>query len=333
LIGANIRNIVIQAGGPDDRRELARLVRFPRQESDENTVRVEGNKAIVDKIVASIEKFVSERENQTVEVVEIAPEKHRLLIGHGGETRRKLESQFKVSIDIPRQSTQGHARANVKIAGKPTDVEKAKDHVLTLVKGQEGETVQVPRRVHHRISDNGQFFRRLRNDHNVTIDHSGQQPPPRHAPVQARSRMNGAALPLITDAPNSTDHFSWELLDHNDDNDEDGEIPWVLRGQAEDVARARAMLQKALEQAQQQSSTGYLILPDPRTYRFVVGPGGSQINSLRKQTGCKINVPKDQAKGEAIEIEGQREGVEKAKDLILELLANGGNGGSSGRRG
>jgi len=309
------------------------MVRFPRQESDENSVRVEGNKAIVDKIVASIEGFVSERENQTVEVMEIAPEKHRLLIGRGGETRRNLESQFNVNIDIPKQSTQGHARSNVKIAGKPTDVEKAKNHVLTLVKDQEGETVQVPRRVHHRISDNGQFFRRLRNDHKVTVDHGGQQPPPRPAPAQARSRANGGALPLITDAPDSTDHFSWELLDHNDNDDEDGEIPWVLRGQSEDVARARAMLEKALEQAQQQSSTGYLILPDPRTYRFVVGPGGSQISSLRKQTGCKINVPRDQAKGEAIEIEGAREGVEKAKELILELVANGGNGASGGRRG
>lgn len=308
------------------------MVRFPRQESDENTVRVEGNKAIVDKIVASIEGFVNERENQTVEVVEIAPEKHRLLIGRGGETRKILESQFNVSIDIPRQSTQGHARSNVKIAGNPTDVEKAKNHVLTLVKNQEGETVQIPIRVHHRISDNGQFFRRLRTDHDVTVDHGGQQPPPRPAPAQARSRMNGGALPLITDAPDSSDH-SWELLDHNDDSSEDGEIPWVLRGQAEDVAKARAMLEKALEQAQQQSSTGYLILPDPRTYRFVVGPGGSQINSLRKQTGCKINVPRDQAKGEAIEIEGQREGVEKAKEMILELVKDGGNAGNGGRRG
>ena len=307
------------------------MVRFPRQETDENTVRVEGNKAIVDKIVGSIEAFVDRRENQTVEVVEVAPEKHRLLIGRGGETRRNLESQFDVNIDIPKQSTQGHARSGVKIAGQPTNVERAKDHILTLVKDQEGETVPVPRRAHHTISDNGQFFRRLRHDHKVTVDHAGQQPPPRPTATHSRSRMNGGALPLITDDQDETEHFSWEVQDHNAGTEEEGDIPWVLRGSSDDVAKARALLEKALEQAQEQSSTGYLILPDPRTYRFVVGPGGSQINSVRKQTGCKINVPRDQAKGEAIEIHGQRDGVEEAKDIILELVRNaGGNGGGNG---
>jgi len=308
------------------------MVRFPRQESDENSVRVEGNKAIVDKIVASIEAFVNQRENQTIEVVEVAPEKHRLLIGRGGETRRNLESQFHVNIDVPKQSTQGTARSGVKIAGQPADVERAKNRILTLVRDQEGETVQVARRVHHSISDNGQFFRRLRNDLKVTVDHGGQQPPPRPTSANARSRINGSALPLITDDQDSTDNYSWEIKDNNAEDDEDGNIPWVLRGQPDNVAKARAMLEKALEQAQQQSSTGYLILPDPRTYRFVVGPGGSQINSIRKQTGCKVNVPRDQAKGEAIEIQGQKEGVEEAKEIILELVRNGGNGGNGGRR-
>ncbi len=312
------------------------MVRFPRQETDENTVRVEGNKAIVDKIVASIEAFVSQRENQTVEVMEIAPEKHRLLIGRGGETRRNLESQFHVNIDIPKQSTQGHARSVVKIAGQPTDVEKAKAHILTLIKDQDGETVQVPRRLHHAISDNGQFFRRLRTDHHVTVDHAGHHPPPRPSAPEPRARTNGGALPLITDDQDQPETISWEIQDHNSDSTDSagadaGNIPWILRGDPTNTAKARALLQQALEQAQQHSATGYLILPDPRTYRFVVGPGGSQINELRRKTGCRIMVPRDQAKGEAIEIVGSRQGVEEAKERILGLVRDGGSGGN-GRR-
>jgi rRNA processing protein Krr1/Pno1 len=65
-------------------------------------------------------------------------------------------------------------------------------------------------------------------------------------------------------------------------------------------------------------------------YRFVIGPGGAQINSIRKQTGCRITVPKDQAKGEAIEVLGSKEGVEKAKDIILGIVKNGGSGGGGG---
>ena len=324
--GANIRDIVVKAGGPDDRRELARMVRFPRQESVESSIKVEGNKAVVDKIVAAIEDIIKQRENQVVETIDVAPDKHRLLIGRGGETRRKLESQFKVNVDIPKQTAADQAPSGVKLTGLPSDVEKAKEHIMGMVKGQEGETVQVPRRYHHTVSDNGQFFRRLRNEHKVMVDHAGQQPPQKPTGSVPRARTNGDSLPLITDEQDS-DAFSWEIRDDGDEPKEEGEIPWVLRGSPDSVAKTKVMLEAALERAQQQSSTGYLILPDPRTYRHVIGPGGSQVNAIRKQTGCKITVPRDQAKDEAIIIAGDKDGVLEAKDMILEIVRNGGTGG------
>ena len=331
IIGSNIRSICIEAGASDDRRELARTVRFPKQESDETTIRVEGNKALVEKVVAAIQAFVNQRENQVTEHLEVAPEKHRLLIGHGGETRKSLESQFYVSIDIPRQSVQGAARSQIKLAGPPENVEKAKQHILEMVKDQEGETIQVPRGLHHTISDNGQFFRRIRSDHKVTVDHEGQRPPPKPS-TGPRARVNGgASLPLITDDQSAPDAHSWEIVDHAaSSGDDQGTIPWTLRGSPESIAKARAELQKALEQAQKQGSTGYLILPDPKTYRFIIGPGGSKINEIRKQTGCKITVPRDQAKGEAIEIVGSKAGVARAKEIILAPVPRGAAGGWRG---
>lgn len=324
----------MEAGGIDDRRELARTVKFPRQESTENTIRVEGNRAVVEKVIDAIHSFVKQRDSQAIEVIEVVPEKHRLIIGHGGETRKNLEAQFKVSIDVPNISQQGPGRSQVKLAGLPQDVVRAKDHILNLVKAVGGETIQVPRRFHHTISNNGQFFRHLRADHKVTVDHAGQHPPPKPASA-TRSQANGAeALPLITDDQSSGGKHSWVVVDFNAEGKEEGDIPWILRGSSENVAKARTILERAIEQAQaqQQSSTGYLVLPDPRTYRYIVGQGGSQINSIRKQTGCKITVPRDQAKGEAIEIVGSREGVEHAKDIILDVVQNGGNGGNGGRR-
>ncbi|KAJ4984335.1 KH domain-containing protein [Stagonosporopsis vannaccii] len=336
--GANIRQIVTSAGGPDNSRDLARMVRFPKQDTDgdSNTIRVEGPKPVVEKIVAAIKAQVSALENQTTEVLEVSPDKHRLLIGRGGETRRSLESQFSVQLDIPKQTTQGAARSQVKITGEPLAVEKAKDHILELVKGQEGETVEVPRHLHHIISDNGQFFRRLRNNQKITVDHGNQQPPARPAQTEAGKSRKGAngALPLITDdATTGADEHSWELVDNNavpEGTDTSATIPWILRGPAENIPKARQQLEDAIKAASKPSSTGYLILPDPRSYRLVVGSGGSTINNLRKETGTKIQVPRDQAKDEAIEIVGSREGCEKARQMILDIIAKGGNG--RGRR-
>ncbi|KAK4693999.1 hypothetical protein P7C71_g3502, partial [Lecanoromycetidae sp. Uapishka_2] len=322
--GANIRNIVLEAGGSDDRRDIAKTVRFPRQDSEEDTVRVEGQKVIVDKIVAAIQAFAGLRDSQTTQTIEVAPEKHRILIGRGGEARRTLESQFKIGLDIPKLSQTGAERSQVKVSGQPEDVEKAKAHILELVKDQEGQTLHVPRKYHQRISDNGQFFRRLRTDHKVTIDHAGHHPPQRSGSAPRPQTNGGAAMPLITDDPDSLNHH-FEFFD-DADNAEEGEIPWVLHGSADSVAKGREILEKAIKEAKnrESQSIGYLVLPDPKTYRFIIGQGGSQINAIRKATGCKITVPRDQAPGSAIEIVGSRDGVEQARDIILDVVQNGG---------
>jgi predicted PilT family ATPase len=330
--GANVRKLVIDAGGPDDNRAIAQIVRFPKQGDIDNNIRIQGPKAMVDKIVAAIQAQVEEKAGQVSDTMEVPTEKHRVLIGRGGEARRQLESKFNISIDIPRQGATGPGASQIKLTGQPSDLEAAKEHIAGLIKEQEGETINVPRKFHHDIADNGQFFRRLRNDHKVTVDHAGQQPPPRPAAHNPRGRANGGtAMPLITDDPSSSaDAHSWELVDNSavyEGADGDEAIPWILRGSPESVAKAKAQLEKALADAEHPSWSGYLILPDPKTYRHIIGPGGSQINSIRKKTGTKVQVPRGQGEGEAVEIVGTKEGCEEAKQIILDIVKNAGNGG------
>lgn len=320
--GSTLRDIVIKAGGPEDRRLQARTVQFPKQDADGNGISIEGRRDVVDKIVASIEAFVSQRESQVTETLDVPVEKHRTLIGRGGEAKRQLETQFNVSIDIPRQ---GSGLTGVKLVGLPANVEKAKEHITSLAKESQGETIQVPKKYHNAISENGQFFRRLRNDFKVMVDHAGQNPPAKSKAPNTRG--NTGALPLITDDAEATaDAHSWVIVDTT--SSEEGDLPWVLKGSEENIEKAKKAIAVALENAQKNNSTGYLILPDPSTYRLVIGTGGSKVNAIRKQSGCKINVPRDQARDEAIEILGSREGCEKAKDLILAAVREG----QAGRR-
>lgn len=215
----------------------------------------------------------------------------------------------------------------MKLKGPSGAVADAKEHVQGMLKEQHAETAFVPTHLHHVVADNGSFFRRLRADHQVTVDHAGKNVPSNSAPEETRG-ANGSSLPLITDDPSeSADAHSWNVVDTSSAaNADTTPFPWVLSGSPDNVAKARAAIEKAIASASQQSATGYLILPDPKTYRFVVGQGGSQINSIRKKTGCRINVPKDQARGEAIEIRGSSAGLEEAKDMILEAVQNGLNG-------
>ncbi|KAF2434359.1 hypothetical protein EJ08DRAFT_513832 [Tothia fuscella] len=338
-MGANIRKIVVDAGGPDDNRIIAGLVRFPKQGQEENAnaIRVQGSKSMVDKIIAALNAQVKDQADQVTQTLEVPTAKHRLLIGRGGESRRNLESKFNVSLDIPRQGATGPAATQIKVTGLPSDVEKCKGHIEELVQDQEGETVEVPRKHHNTISDNGQFFRKLRNDLKVTVDHGGAQPPPRGAAGGAKARgrnVNGGSAPLITDEPDSSAH-SWELVDNTDTytgTDGDSPIPWILRGNRDNVAKAKSQLERALSEASKPSWTGYLILPDAKAHRLIIGPGGSQINSIRQQTGTKVQVPKNGDEGEAVEIVGSKEGCEEARDIILDIVAGGAGAGAGVRR-
>lgn len=313
------------------------MVRFPRAEDAEgSTIRIEGPGDVVDKIIAQINDMVNTRDSYTTESLQVPSEKHRLLIGRGGEIRRNLESQFNISLDIPKQTVTGAARENVKITGQPDDIAKAKAHIASITKDQEAATIAVPLKYHHTVSDNGQLFRRLRNDHKVTVDHAGKRPPPKPAaPTPKRNApASSAALPLITDdSADSADSHSFDMHALYADAP-DGDIPWVLSGPStSELEAARKKIETAVAEAGKSDTAGFLILGDPRLYRLVVGPGGAEINRIRKATGTRINVPGGRGKGgsggdggEAIEILGGREGVEMARDEILKTVRGTGRG-------
>ncbi|KAM5439866.1 hypothetical protein MferCBS31731_004277 [Microsporum ferrugineum] len=330
--GANIRKLIVECGGPDDS-TASRVVKFPRAESDETTIKLEGKEAVVTNLIKAIEEFVRQKEDQVTVSLDVPQAQHRLLIGRGGDTRRQLEAQFNVIVDVPKQGTN---RTDVKIKGPSASVEEAKAHIQAMLKDQQGETVEVPRHLHHIISDNGAFFRQLRNNHQVTVDHAGHKIPARPTPAASESRADSTSLPLITDSADTPiDTFSWKVVEPStaapSDSSEPTVIPWVLSGSPENVAKAKALLTAAIQSASQPSCTGYLILPDPKTYRFVVGTGGSQINSIRARTGCRINVPKGQSSSEAIEVKGSKENLELAKEMILEAVKTGLAGAGSRR--
>ena len=320
--------MVVQAGGTEDRRELARLIQFPRQESDGNTIKIEGPSDVVDKIIEQIQSRVSEWAGQVTEGLEVPTDKHRLLIGSGGRIRRDMETKFNVSIDVPRQGTDDKG---VKFTGKPDDVHKAKAHAESLVADQPGLTMAIPRVMHHAVSNNGTLFRKLRSDYHVKVDHAGQAIPAKPSavtPTSMRANGQGRSLPLITDDEDAAaDAYLWDVVSAAvGEGGETGDIPWVIQGSsADNVERARKVIEAALAEARQSNATGYLMLPDPRTYRHVIGQGGSRVNDIRKKTGCRITVP-SQGQGdtdEAIEVVGTPGGIERAKEMILEAVREG----------
>lgn len=316
--GATLREIISKAGGPEDRQLQARSVQFPKAGTDDTSIRVMGDEAVVDKILAAMQAIVSQRESQVTETIDVPIAKHRNLIGQGGKTKKDMEVKYGVQINIPRQ---GDGSTSVRISGQPSAVEEAKAYILEQVKEQEGETVLVPLSVHHTIADNGLFFRKLRNN-KVIVDHDGHKIPAKPAPPTS-TRSNGSSLPLITDEQDAAvDAHTWIIVP-SASSELSGEIPWVLRGPSDNVSQAKDQIAAAIQRAQKNTSSGYLSLADTSKHRFIIGQKGRNIDQIRRETGCTITVPKEQGSYEPIEVLGSEEGILRAKELMLQAIQEG----------
>lgn len=315
--GSNIKKIVLEAGGSENN---ARAVQFPKSggpDSDEVVVR--GPKDVVDKICAALTSLAATKDSQVTEIVDVPADRHSQLIGSGGDVRKRLEAEFGVSINVPRK---GSGETGVKITGPAFEVSNAVSHISTLTKPKPEDRIDIPKSLHHTVSNNGRLFANLRNQ-GVIVVHDGVRAPPKLDSGASTPRTNGNA-PLITDDP--ADAHSWNIITTGPLAGDEDMIPWILRGQSEDsVAAAMKKVEDALKKASQPSTTGYLILSDPKLHRHVVGKGGSKVNEIREKTGCTIQVPQNKPgnASEAITIVGDREACEEAKELILEAVEEG----------
>ncbi|RKF60780.1 Vigilin 1 [Erysiphe neolycopersici] len=128
--GSILRDIILKAGGSDDRRELRRTVQFPKSDSEENIIKIEGHLDVVDKIIVAMQTIVHDRESRVTDSIEVPIENHRSLIGHNGQIKRDLEQTFNITLEIPRQ---GSDLTTIKINGLPPNVEKVKAHITDLI--------------------------------------------------------------------------------------------------------------------------------------------------------------------------------------------------------
>lgn len=259
---------------------------------------------------------MNEKDNQVIEVIDVPVSSHRNLIGPNGSNRMKLEKDFGVQINIPKQ---GSGQTGVKITGRSENVAKAKDHLSGSVAGQKGETIQVPRATHHALDRDGAFKKEL-SRMGITIDHQGHKEPKKPS---LEPTSNGE-MPLITDQPAEGVPHSWEIMPFT--VDEEGEIPWTIYSQKKDeqsLATAKRKIEEALAKASQGQVMGYMTLEDSGLHGRIVGRGGSTINGIRKESGCEVQVPKGRAGGDPITIVGSKEGVEHAYELILKAIQDG----------
>ncbi|GAB5585670.1 hypothetical protein Unana1_00570 [Umbelopsis nana] len=311
LIGAggrNIRNIVADAGGAVDR--AASMVRFPRADDQvQDEIVLKGDKEIVAKIRAKLEELVAEEEAQVTVTVDVPRDEHANLIGRGGSNLKALQKKYNVRIDFPKAGNSASGE-HVTIAGLPEDCEKCKTEMLGKIRAT--HELQIPRKSHAAlVGSNGALYRKLRNEFNIVVDHKGE-PEPKAA--KKTGALNGSAARI--DTADGGEEFALEIIE-NQGNNEEGNITWVLKGDQKNIERAQKYINNLLKEAQNQTHTGYLTVPQSM-HRYIVGRQGSTISRIRSESDTNILVPNKD--GDIVVITGTRAGIEMARDLILDIV-------------
>ena len=164
------------------------------------------------------------------------------------------------------------------------------------------ETVAVPLKYHHAVTQQGNFFRILRT-YGVQVEQSAH-PQKSAVPVRPEPDTDTPAPAAPSTRIDDTDDepaaatagaagAQWEVVLNYQDAEE-GESTWTLK--ARDRAaldRARQAIDDALARAQGMSHVGFLTLPDRASFPRIVGAKGSNIARLHGETGADITVGRE----------------------------------------
>lgn len=256
--------------------------------------------------------------------MEVPASQHRNLIGRGGQHLNDLQNRTGVQVQFPgsRSYNQFGDPENasemadvdpaniVKVSGarkaceaaveelkvyntsfiifcflcsSQTNVKPAAPEVMTAI-------VSVPLKYHHAISQQGHFFRTLRN-FGVSVEQSGK---PQKPAVPAAPPQNGSTTARIDDSEDAPSiEIHWQVAENYLDAEE-GDSEWTLKGNdAAGLERAQSLIQEAIAQAAAMTCVGFLTLPDRSAFPRIVGSKGSNVARLRNETGADITVGRE----------------------------------------
>ena len=259
---------------------------------------IRGPSALVDDMNAKILAFLEQAQKDELERSYTTnfdfPQKFaNLLIGRRGENINKLRDQFDVEIQVQ--------DGKVELRGPQAKCAACKSHILSQAKKWEDEathTITVKPEYHKDlIGPKGSQVNRLQERYNVRINF------PRTA--AASTGDDDAAT------ESSGKNFRQQLPDQV-----------MIKGPSKGVEGAKSELLDLLNYFMDNSHVATVSVAQNQI-PSLIGSGGREMDALRAQTGCQIDVPpaNKEADGSGrveIKIKGNKKKVEEARKIIQE---------------
>jgi predicted PilT family ATPase len=317
---------------------------------EEGRIFLEGPPEEVKRVRDDLAQRVKQLQNDYVfEILHITPIYHRHIIGKAGGNISKIRQDTGVSVSIPADDTHSD---EVRLEGKPEGVAQAKAEIMEIVKRMENEKsrdIIIENRFHRTlIGTKGETVRELREKFPGVIIHfpePGRKTDivtlrgPKDEVDKCYKHLQGVVKELkennyqekLTVFKDFHRHIIGKggatIKKIRDETDTKIELPLensntdviTLTGKKANVEKAKEMLTK-LENELSSVVTAEIVIPH-KIHSSLIGGGGRLIQHIA-QTECggvQIKFPPEKTQSDKVTIRGPKEGVEKAKKLLLDL--------------
>ncbi|KAJ1769655.1 hypothetical protein IW140_005038 [Coemansia sp. RSA 1813] len=308
--GSRVRELVQSAGGNPDATTGASAcrVQFPRASENSDSIRIRGDRSIVEAVRERLEQLVAERERMTTVAVSIPISQHAFVIGRGGAHLKQLQDEHSVEIHFRSRgpsrvepSSEGTDPSTVRITGLPENCDACKTALLALVRDE--ARLSVPLAIHQRLGGRtGMLWRRMRNEFDVQVDAASvdKAPPSR---IDESTDTSADTDVVFNDPTARLAGLSAE---------------WVLRGEKTKLASALDLINAQIKAAEH--TTEARVRLEQRFHKLVIGKQGANIARIREASGCEITVPKRGSSSQWIVVTGDRTGADHAIEMIRESI-------------
>ncbi|KAG8302743.1 hypothetical protein J6590_025018 [Homalodisca vitripennis] len=327
----------------DLEKETATKIQVPPIGDPSDKIVVQGTKDSIDKAVHEIMVISDEQSKKAMERFDVPKCYHPFLFGPFQETLNKLKAETGANINIPPPSVD---KTELSISGEKEGVAAAKARIIQIWKDMEERCTTVSVEVakpQHRfiVGPRGSGIQEILQKAGVSVEMPPNDSGSGQGTITLRGPQDklGQALNMVYEKGSSMqmetlDAPEWlhkHIIGRKGENIRKitGDHPKVhveladgkvkLEGPTKEVKQVKDQLEAVLKDLI--SNMTYTTLTvDSKHSKHIIGKSGANINRIKEQTDAQISISEFSGVSN-IRIEGNKQGVEQAKQELEELIA------------
>jgi len=320
-------------------------ITLPRPDRNSDDISISGTKENVEKAKHEIQLISDEQSKLAFERLNIEKMYHPFVCGPWNRIKNELVEKYGVRINVPPPSVQ---RDEITVAGDKEGV-LASVQVLNAIYEEKKAKCQMVsievRKTQHKyiIGQQANNLYEILDKTGVSVEVPFFESPSETITLRGEQLSLGSALTLVYEKANSVTiqeinvpawmhrfiigkkganvrAISTDLPKVQIDF-RAGEDKIVVEGPPEEVAPAAERLE-TLHKDTASNLASVEIDCDPKFHRHIIGKSGSNIGRIKEETLVDIKIPQENSnESSKIRIEGPKEGVLKAQEMLMEMVA------------